>query len=97
MAILALDFLPINCAKKPAFAHSCRRQSDLKGGSLPGSTFQQNGASMLLDDIVTDVQAETGPLTIRLGGKKRLENLFLNFRCHARAIVADHQLDLLLA
>ena len=48
---------------------------------------------LLVDYIITQRQPQPGTLTGRLGGEKRREDLLLNFRRNAIAIVAHLDFD----
>ena len=47
-------------------------------------TFQGYGTTMPGDNILTDIQAQTGPLTFWLGRKERCKDLFLSLGCIIR-------------
>src|SRR5580704_14964146 len=72
------------------FGRLCRRprQNNPEFRELPGSSVDLYRPGVLLDDdVVTDRQAKARTLARRLGGKKRIEDLFPDFRRNANTIV----------
>src|SRR5580658_10478361 len=51
------------------------REIDPELGAARGRAVDFNPAVVILDDSVADRQAEAGPLSLILGGEKRLEDL----------------------
>ena len=67
----------------------------LKQGPAFQGIFLDNSALMFSHDLVADVESQAVSLTYRLGGKKRLENIFLNGRIDTGTAVLTGENDLI--
>ncbi|MNR05622.1 hypothetical protein D3C85_1216650 [compost metagenome] len=65
------------------------RQIQTHAGALARQAEQADVAARLLGKTVNHRQAEPGALADRLGGEERVERLGQDFGCHAGAVVAD--------
>ena len=65
------------------------RQFDLEAGFSGFRLYADLAPVFLDDDTMADIESQTGSLALRFGGEKGVEDLALNFRRNAGAVIFD--------